>query len=59
MTEENDRAAQSILPVWREALGDKSGAMFGMVVTPRVRLEGAMFSRGTRSGRMCSTGPIP
>jgi hypothetical protein len=44
MPEENGRVAQSVLPIWREALGDESGATFGKVVTPQVRLEGAIFA---------------
>jgi hypothetical protein len=32
------------LPIWRGALGDRSGVTFGEVVAPHVRLEGSIFA---------------
>jgi hypothetical protein len=44
MQAEHGYAVRPVLPVWREALGDESGATFGKVVTPHVRLEGSIFA---------------
>lgn len=44
MTAAEENAGAAVLAIWREALADRSGAQFGMVVTPRVRLEGAVFA---------------
>jgi len=35
---------RSILPIWTGALRDESGATFGQVVAPHVRLEGSIFA---------------
>jgi hypothetical protein len=40
----SSRIVRPFLPVWREALGDKSGATFAEVVAPHVRLEGSIFA---------------
>lgn len=44
MHEERARAVSPFLPVWREALSDRSGETFGKVVAPQVRLEGSIFA---------------
>ena len=38
------RASVPILPIWTGALRDESGATFGQVATPHVRLEGSIFA---------------
>ena len=44
MHEEHARVASPFLPIWREALSDRSGVAFGEVVAPHVRLEGSIFA---------------
>lgn len=44
MTEAGSRIVRSFLPVWRRALGDKSGATFAEVAAPHVRLEGSIYA---------------
>jgi hypothetical protein len=36
--------SRSILPIWTGALRDESGATFGQVAAPHVRLEGSIFA---------------
>ena len=44
MQGERGRIDRPFLPIWREALGDESGAAFREVVAPHVRLEGSIFA---------------
>jgi hypothetical protein len=44
MQEEGSRTVRPSLPIWREALGDASGATFAGVAGPNVRLEGSIFA---------------
>lgn len=44
MKGEQGPVVSPLLPIWRKALGDESGATFGEVVTPNVRLEGSIFA---------------
>jgi hypothetical protein len=44
MQGERGHIIQPFLPIWRAALGDESGATFGQVVAPHVRLEGSTFA---------------
>jgi hypothetical protein len=44
MQEERARDITPLLPIWRRALTDESGATFGEVVTPDVRLEGSIIA---------------
>jgi len=44
MQAEDSQAVRSILPVWSEALRDKSGAAFARAAAPHVRLEGSIFA---------------
>jgi hypothetical protein len=40
----NGRESRSFLPIWKAALSDQSGAAYGELVTPQVRLEGSIFA---------------
>jgi hypothetical protein len=44
MPDARSRIVRPFLPIWRSALGDKSGAMFAAVVAPHVRLEGSIYA---------------
>jgi len=44
MRGEPGRVVRPFLPIWRGALGDRSGVTFGEVVAPHVRLEGSIFA---------------
>jgi hypothetical protein len=44
MPQASSRIVRPFLPIWRRALGDKSGATFAEVVVPRVRLEGSIYA---------------
>jgi hypothetical protein len=44
MAEASSRIVRPFLPIWRRALGDKSGATFAKVVAPHVRLEGSIYA---------------
>src|SRR5882762_7060960 len=44
MGEEPGRVFRPVLPIWRDALRDESGATFDKIVTPQVRLEGTIFA---------------
>jgi hypothetical protein len=44
MHAERSRLVRPCLPSWTEALRDQSGATFGEVVAPHVRLEGTIFA---------------
>jgi len=44
MQAEHHRVIRSFLPVWTGALLDESGATFGRVAAPHVRLEGSIFA---------------
>jgi hypothetical protein len=44
MQEVSSRIVRPFLPIWRGALGDKSGATFAEVVAPHVRLEGSIYA---------------
>ena len=44
MPEASSRTVRPFLPIWRRALGDKSGATFAEVVAPHVRLEGSIYA---------------
>jgi hypothetical protein len=44
MQTEHGQAVRSILPVWSEALRDKSGTTFARAAAPHVRLEGSIFA---------------
>jgi hypothetical protein len=44
MAEASSRIVRPFLPIWRRALGDKSGATFAEVVAPHVRLEGSIYA---------------
>jgi hypothetical protein len=44
MQEERTRVVGPFLPIWQEALSDRSGVAFGEVVAPHVRLEGSIFA---------------
>jgi hypothetical protein len=41
---EHDQVIRSILPIWTRALRDESGATFGQVAAPHVRLEASIFA---------------
>jgi len=41
---QEERVVSPFLPIWREALSDRSGVAFGQVVAPHVRLEGSIFA---------------
>jgi hypothetical protein len=43
--QEDSRTVRPFLPIWRQALGDASGAAFAEAATPNVRLEGSIFAR--------------
>jgi hypothetical protein len=45
MQDVGSRTLRPFLPIWRAALGDKSGAMFAEFVAPHVRLEGSIYAR--------------
>jgi hypothetical protein len=40
----NGRESRSFLPIWKAALSNASGAAYGELVTPQVRLEGSIFA---------------
>jgi hypothetical protein len=40
----NGRESRSFLPIWKAALSDESGAAYGELVTPQVRLEGSIYA---------------
>jgi hypothetical protein len=44
MPEASSRIVRPFLPIWRRALGDKSGATFAEVAAPHVRLEGSIYA---------------
>jgi hypothetical protein len=44
MPEASSHMVRPFLPIWRRALGDKSGATFAEVVAPHVRLEGSIYA---------------
>jgi hypothetical protein len=44
MQEASSRIVRLFLPIWRRALGDKSGATFAEVVVPHVSLEGSIYA---------------
>jgi hypothetical protein len=44
MQEVSSRIVHPFLPIWRRALGDKSGATFAEFVAPHVRLEGSIYA---------------
>jgi hypothetical protein len=44
MQEERTRVVGPFLPIWQEALSDRSGVAFGEVVAAHVRLEGSIFA---------------
>jgi hypothetical protein len=44
MPEASSRIVPPFLPIWRSALGDKSGATFAEVAAPHVRLEGSIYA---------------
>ncbi len=44
MQGERSHIVRPFLPIWTRALGDESGATFGQVVAPHVRLEGSIFA---------------
>jgi len=44
MQEERGRVVSPFLPIWREALSDRTGVTFGKVVAPHVSLEGSIFA---------------
>jgi hypothetical protein len=44
MQEERTPVMSPFLPIWREALSDRSGVAFGKVVASQVRLEGSIFA---------------
>ena len=44
MQEVSSRIVRPFLPIWRAALGDKSGATFAEFVSPHVRLEGSIYA---------------
>lgn len=45
MQEVSSRTRRPFLPIWRAALGDKSGATFAEFAAPHVRLEGSIYAR--------------
>ena len=44
MQEEGSRNVRPVLPMWRQALRDASGATFAELATPNVRMEGSIFA---------------
>ena len=44
MPEASSRIVRPFLPIWRRALGDKSGATFAEVAASHVRLEGSIYA---------------
>lgn len=44
MPEASGHIVRPFLPIWRQALADKSGATFDEVVAPHVRLEGSIYA---------------
>jgi hypothetical protein len=44
MQAERDQVIHPFLPIWTGALRDESGATFGQVAAPHVRLEGSIFA---------------
>ena len=44
MQEEGSRSVRPVLPMWRQALRDASGATVAEVATPNVRMEGSIFA---------------
>lgn len=44
MQAERGHVVRPFLPIWTRALRDESGATFGEVVAPHVRLEGSIFA---------------
>jgi non-heme chloroperoxidase len=44
MQAEHSHLVRPFLPIWRDALRDESGATFGEVAAPHVRLEGSIFA---------------
>jgi hypothetical protein len=44
MQAERSLVVRPYLPIWAQALGDDSGAIFREVVAPHVRLEGSIFA---------------
>jgi hypothetical protein len=44
MQKVRSRTLRPFLPIWRAALGDKSGATFAEFVAPHVRLEGSIYA---------------
>jgi hypothetical protein len=44
MQAERSGIASSFLPIWTAALRDETGATFGQVAAPNVRLEGSIFA---------------
>jgi hypothetical protein len=45
MQAEHQPEIRSIVPIWSSALRDESGASFGELTVPQVRLEGSVFAR--------------
>jgi hypothetical protein len=44
MQPERSREIQPLIPIWRAALGDESGARFAEATSPYVRLEGSIYA---------------